>query len=291
MSKKPSALDLFISNIKAKDKAERSPSETLKAIVESYTGSEEFDEYMLVNSWRIPQYIKASEGVKTRYRGSAAGKCAQQQAFNVLLHEMPEAAIPDHSNDVLVGMEDIVRPARQMRALHNGTFGHARWHLVFDGLHERGEVETLCKEVRNISYTSDLSGSLDRMIAFKFEGERFTAVIDFKTIKSAYWMPLREPQADHARQHHAYRILGFEADAWMMLYENKDTHELKLYNREYDDEITKELLTNYALMNKWVDEIESNEPLTVTLPLETTWCGFCKFRVPCKVLHPAEVVF
>lgn len=284
MANKPSALDLFISNIKARDKAERSPSETLKALVESYTGSDEFDKYMLANSWRIPQYIKASEGVKTRYRGSAAGKCVQQQAFNVLMHETPESSI-------LVGTEGFVRPARQMRALHNGTFGHARWHLVFDGLHERGEVETLCNEVRNVSSTLNLSGSLDRMIAFPFEGERFTAVIDFKTMKSGYWMPLREPQADHARQHHAYRILGWKANAWMMLYENKDTHELKIYDREYDDVITKELLNNYAIMETWVGEVENNAPLTVTLPLETTWCGFCNFRKPCKLLHPEEPVF
>jgi hypothetical protein len=291
-----SALSRFVQSIKDEDRASHSIGDTLKKILDDYTGSREFQQYCSDHAEDAAKYLKKQEGERQgRWRASSAGKCVQAQAFDVVLNELAEK-LDDHdwfkeartTNPLHVPLLyiEVVRPARQVRALDNGTFGHVRWHMVFDALHEKGIVTTLFAEELRYYPLLQLSGTCDRVVEFKYGGKMVRAVIDFKTIKTRYFTTLIGPQRDNAAQQHAYDLMGFGADVFIMLYECKDDQELKLYDRPYDPDLIATMDREYKLANRWVDQLLEGRKPDVELPLETSWCSWCPWNKTCAKLHP-----
>jgi hypothetical protein len=265
------SLKELVGEIKAEKKAERSPSETLKKIIDDYSLSGRFDRYVNAHKEELARYISDHESSPTLFRASAAGKCQQYQAFKAV--DQPYT-------------DTVNRPGRQMRALYNGTFGHLRWHFMFDALDEAGLVISEAAEESHVHPEISLSGSIDRRITFDYMGVPFKAVIDYKTIASRYWKMLVKPQWDHFMSQHAYDLLGFEGDAFMLLYENKDTQELKIYDNPYDEVTRRRLRTMYANMTKWVAQYKLDEQPRIVLPLIVRWCKWCEFQKACLQEHP-----
>lgn len=291
MPKKPSPLAQVVAAIKEEAKAATSPSATLLKIINDFCletvwderrnrFTTKFDHYLSNHASDLAKYIDTDNTVrKGRWRASAAGKCLQQQAFEVVQRENP---------NLFIKPKEPPRPARQMRALFNGTFGHIRWHILFDALHEEGKVRTISSEERRFTdkIPGGLSGTQDILVEFEFENEMLRALIDFKTIRSRYFKALVGPQEDHMMQHEGYDELGYDADFWMMLYEDKDTHELKIYDTGYSDIAKRKLRKNYELANIWVDQYAAGTTPRVELPLIVTWCRYCPWQQLCLVEHP-----
>ena len=283
-----SGLAAIVGSIKADDKAKKSPSTYLRKVIDDYCLEEVFDPrrnrmttlfdfYLSTHADDLKKYIDTAEGErKGRFRGSAAGKCPQQQAYDIVYREAPTMLTP--------GV--ITRPARQIRALYNGTFGHVRWHMMFDALHERGLVRTIFAEEHRLNVELDMSGTLDRMIEFEFENETLHAVLDFKTMKARYFELLTGPNEDHMLQHHSYDKLDFKADFWMMLYENKDTHDLKIYDTPYSEVAQRKLVSIYEKMTNWIEQFKRGDVQRIELPLVVDWCRYCPWQKPCAQEHP-----
>lgn len=276
--KPQSPLAKFVRTIKADSKADRSPAEYLKKIIDDYDRSGEFDKYITTHADYVSKYLTPEKRGRGWWRSSAAGKCLQEQAFNFI-----------EDRNRFERSEPITRrPPEQHRALNNGTFVHIRWHLFFDALHEKGLVRTLWAEELRYDDERILSGTVDRVIEFEFDSETIRAIIDFKSMKANYFDPLLEPQLDHAMQQHAYKFFKYGVGWWIMLYENKNTHVLKIFARQYDDVMIEKLNEQYRKLNNWVSLIDAgaiNDQLP-PLPLITDWCRYCEWNKACLSLHP-----
>jgi len=279
--KKTSPLAGFVKTMKAEHKAEESPSAALAKLIDDFCKTTEFDAYLAAHAVDIPNYIDDRSQERLRFRASAAGKCAQQQAFGILARG---------AGDTLPRKVEVDRPARQYRALYNGTFTHLRWHMLFDAMHVAGIVTTLAKEEYRANTELELDGTCDRIVSFPYLGKPFTAILDFKSIKARYFDQLIGPQEDHRLQHHGYHELKypFKIDAWVMLYENKDDHSLKIYDQPYDELVTKRLRKNLKAIPAWLKQVADGVPSDerMKLQLTTTWCRYCEFIEACRIEHP-----
>lgn len=274
-----SPLARFVTSIKSTDKSLRNPAERLLAIIDAYTLTGEFDKYITQHADDVARYLKPDTVRPGRWRASAAGKCVQQQVFAAAQKLMP-------------GRVDcpaaIKRKAETHRALNYGTLFHVGKHLLFDALHERGDVTTLYAEDLRYDKATQMSGTVDRVIEFPFDGTTVRAILDFKSMKSLYFDVLLEPTPEHTMQLTAYSLFGYEADWYILLYENKDTHRLKIYARRFDDVIVQAVIDNLRKMNNWIDLLlvgAINDQLP-HMPLITTWCNWCEYNAPCKKLNP-----
>ena len=291
--KKLSALTPFIKQLKSETKAEKSPSATLKKIIDDYCTSGNFDSFLHKNKSNIEGYI-ADQGRprSTRHRASQVGKCAQASAF-ALANKLYREAQPIEALGTLQPTQHSavrsIRPARQYRALYNGTFFHLRMHIMFDALHEQGIVRTLYAE--NLAYNEELSlsGTVDRVVEFDYLGKVYRGVIDYKSIKSRDFDHLIKPQTDHVWQQHAYDLLGlYEAHGFIMLYENKDTHDLKVFDRPYDEILRYKIIRELKQIDEYAVQVINGVPIEnrINLPLIVTWCRYCSFEMACKAQHP-----
>lgn len=276
------SLAALVKEIKSDHKATKSASATLQQLIDDYLLSGEFDKYLHHHRHDLAKYIADPyETSEMLFRASQAGVCPQKQAYSALNKLMQREGAADTGPE-----ED--RPVTQVQALYNGTFTHLRWHLLFDALAEKGMIEVLASEELKISVVYNLSGHIDKQIRFEFGGANITSIIDFKSIKSFYFQQLVKAKDDHKAQQYAYRLLGFNADRWLMLYECKDTHIRKLYDLEYDEVELQRLKQMYASMNAWVDEAIRGIPLAqrVHLDLIQDWCKSCGFNELCLTEHP-----
>lgn len=152
---KRTALQAFVSDIKANDKAKISPAKALEKIIDDYCMTKAFDTYIQNHADDVARYLKPDHSTRPGvWRASAAGKCMQEQAFN-------KVAWWAGRFEVSPARE---RKPENMRALSNGTFGHVRWHLLFDALHELALVRTLHAEELRYYAPAMLSGTVDRVI-------------------------------------------------------------------------------------------------------------------------------
>lgn len=275
-----SPLARFTASIKATDKSNRNPAEKLLQIINDYTQTEQFDAYITRHAADVVRYLKPDIVRPGRWRASSAGSCLQEQAFRTVAREK--------AGRFSAGPAITQRKSETMRALANGTFMHIRWHLLFDALGELGYVETLFAEDLRYDKQTQLSGTVDRVIEFEFEGKPLRAIIDFKSMKSTYFDPLLEPTPSHEMQQMAYDLFGYDADCWMMLYECKNTHKLKIYARRYNPAQVQHVVDNLRKLNNWVDlvNVGAIDDQLPHLPLITDWCRYCHWSVPCKKLNP-----
>ena len=275
-----SPLARFTASIKATDKAKRNPAEALLHIIDEYTLSQQFDEYMTRHAADLVRYLKPERTRPGRWRASAAGKCLQSQAFTTA-----EKLKPGRFKRSLIPQQ---RNANTYRALANGTFTHIRWHFVFDALHEAGTVRTIVAEDLRVVENQRVSGTVDRVIEFDYGGEVIRAIIDFKSMKSTYFDPLVEPAPDHVLQVSSYALFSYGAKWYMLLYECKNTHKLKIYARKFDELVVAQVVENLRKLNNWTDLVLEGaiDDQLPRLPLITDWCRFCEWTEDCKKLNP-----
>ena len=266
----------LIDDIKAETKAELSPSNWLKKIVDDYLLEDTFKDYLFAHREDCAKYLDEPGKAPGRFRASSAGSCLQQQAFKAVEKE-----------GATLKLTIITRPARNARALLNGTFGHIRWHMVFDALDALGRVKTLAAEVRQYDSVLQMTGAFDRFVQFEYAGTMLNVMVDFKTVKAYGFANLAGAEKSHKAQQHGYKLLNpqYDIDRWMMLYEDKDTQELKLFDYEYDELLLDLLRQRYKLANQWVHEYLWSEFVSFKLPLDKQWCAWCPYQVPCKQIN------
>ena len=291
--KKVSALTAFVKQLKDETKAEKSPSAMLKKMIDDYCLSGNFDAYLNKHKSKIESYI-ADQGLPrtSRHRASQVGKCAQASAF-ALANKQYRTAHPTENlgTEIPVPYSTMrsIRPARQFRALYNGTFFHLRTHIMFDALHDNGTVRTLYAEHLAYNEEFSLSGTVDRVIEFDYLGETYRGVVDYKSIKSHDFDALIKPQTDHIWQQHAYDLLGlYKAHGYVMLYENKDTHDLKIFDRPYDEILRYKIIRELKQIEEYALQVVNGVPFEnrIDLSLVVTWCRYCPYEMACKLQHP-----
>ena len=228
-----------------------------------------------------------------RWRASSAGKCPQQQAYYALFEEVADGGVRDPEADWVLDFDFKVVEAPMAptgrRALYNGTFMHLRYHLMFDDLHERELVETVMAERLHINYSLDVSGTVDRIVRFSWDDKPLTILLDFKSIRSDFYADLGGvAMADHAKQLSTYFALDFPCDWGMLLYENKDSHAIKIIDVPKNEIMLQWLKDQWKLMTRWVEQMHQGvkHGERVKVPIIETECSRCPFERMCRVEHP-----
>jgi hypothetical protein len=146
------------------------------------------------------------------------------------------------------------------------------------------------KEQRQYIEQYQLTGAFDRYIEFDFDGKSLRGIVDMKSMKQYYFGQLIEPSYEYEAQQHSYRLLNpdLEVDRWFMLYENKDLHSLKVFDRPYREQVLEELRKRYVLANEWVDAFKAGVPVAQLpkLSLDRTWCNWCDWQTVCGTINP-----
>jgi hypothetical protein len=256
-------------------------SEYVEKLLEDVAQSgDEFDAYLKANAAKLPGYF-APDNVERSvlFRASSAGTCWQAQVYKA-------AGVPE-SNVVK-------RPGKQLRALHNGTFTHARYHMYFEFLQSKGLLKIIAAEEMRENAEFQLSGTVDCVIEIKWLEKTLRFVVDFKSIKAKYfqellWSPQGPggPKKEHEAQQAKYDILGWGADGWMMIYEEKDSHEVKVFAKAYNQGLITKIKGEHAAAIAWVAAREGKLPLP-PIVLDRKWCSYCEWKKTCTKENGAK---
>jgi len=157
--------------------------------------------------------------------------------------------------------------------------------MYFDYMHDKGWIMTIAKEKLKEDLTLNVSGTVDRVIEISVDGVMKRYVIDYKSIKADRFMELNAPKMDHKVQQHIYDLLNWEAAGWMMIYENKDEHDFKIYTEQYDNDMLQNCIKKLQQMDRWNEAyLKKVEPLP-KISLIKDWCNYCEWKNKCKAVN------
>jgi len=181
-----------------------------------------------------------------------AGKCPRQIYFSLKGYPRKE---PD---------------PRLLRIFEHGDHTHMRiMSVLFSlGLVKACEVE--------IPKNDLLHGRADAIISI----DGIPYVVEIKSV-NAFKFKNEIPEPDHIKQLQLY-LHFFKIKEGILLYENKDTQELKEFIIKYDEETVKELLKFFSELKKNVEE--SRVP-DIPPNIEDRRCQFCPYLEVCEKIE------
>lgn len=185
---------------------------------------------------------------------SDAGKCPRQIYFK--FKKAPRAEIEP----------------RILRIFDEGDYVHLRLMGVLTslGIVRAVEVQIPPQEI--------ISGRADAIVGL--EGGK-PYVVDFKSISNFGFKSLQEPKQEHVKQIQLY-MHYFKIPRGILLYESKDTQELKDFLLEYDPELIQRLLKGFEVLKKQIEEntIPAIPPELIGWP---KWpCQYCEYLELCQ---------
>jgi CRISPR/Cas system-associated exonuclease Cas4 (RecB family) len=161
---------------------------------------------------------------------------------------------------------------RILRIFDEGDYTHMR---LLKALFSLGVVRAA--EIR-IPPQKIISGRADAIVTLD-DGQLY--VVDFKSISSFGFRPLDQPKTDHIKQVQLY-MHYFKIPRGILLYENKNTQELKEFFLEYDPRLIKKLLGNFEVLK---GQIDKNIVPAIPKDIEKWRCRYCQYRRECRRLE------
>ena len=158
--------------------------------------------------------------------------------------------------------------ARILRLMSHGDYTHMRiMSVLFSlGLVKAAEIEIPKQEIIN--------GRADAIISLNNE----IYVLEIKSINRTKFAILNQPDSDHIKQIQLY-LHYFNISRGIMLYECKDTQDIKEFFVDYDEGLVKKLLSNFDKLKKEIDE---NKIPEIPEDLEAWKCTYCPYLESCK---------
>ena len=206
----------------------------------------------------VDQHYLEKQGNKKARKGklyiSEVGKCPRQIFFEFKNYQ-PEKRKPE-----------------TQRALENGDKFHQR---MMAALYACPDIEVVASEV-DIPANDLLSGRVDAIVGVDDKNY----VLELKSIGSYGFKLLVEPRLEHVHQLQLYMNF-FKIPQGILLYENKDNHQLKEFEVEYDPELSCALLEN---LQQTVSFIQNDKlPPKPEFTKDQEWkCRYCGFRQTCE---------
>jgi CRISPR-associated protein Cas4 len=195
---------------------------------------------------------KGKDKDKLAFWVSDAGKCPRAIWFSLKGYPKKE---PD---------------SRMMRVFEHGDHTHLR---IMGVLYSLGLVNA--SEI-SIPENEMIHGRADAIITLKGEPH----VVEIKSVNQARFKK-KEPSPDHVKQLQLY-LYFFKVKKGILLYENKDTQELKEYAIEYDAKLVKDII---ALFNDLKDKAEKGIMPEIPKDLESWRCEYCAYLEECKKIE------
>lgn len=157
---------------------------------------------------------------------------------------------------------------RVLRVFDQGDYIHMRLMSVLFGL---GIVRAV--EIR-MPPNDLIHGRADAIISL----DNKPYVVELKSSAGFKFRRMNEPQADHVKQIQLY-MHYFEVPRGILLYENKDTQELKDFLVEYEADLTEELISNFQFLR---EQIEKDIIPEIPENIEAWRCRYCEYRTGCQ---------
>lgn len=176
-----------------------------------------------------------------------AGKCARAIYFQ--FKKVPKKAMD----------------ARVLRVFDHGDYTHLRIisTLFSLGLVKATEIDIPNKEI--------VHGRADAIVTI--DGEPY--VIEIKSMNSMSFGKLESPDPDHYKQIQLY-LHYFNLKKGIVIYENKNTQEIKEFSVDYDPETVKEVLEKFHILKA---QIQSN---IIPSKEDMGWkCSYCPYAEEC----------
>ena len=159
---------------------------------------------------------------------------------------------------------------RSSRVMHNGDFVHARLAEVLQkvGVLKEEDVEVSLPE------NDIVRGRVDAII--EVDGEKL--VVDFKSMNSFQFKTLESPSPDHVKQVMLY-LHFLSLKKALLVYECKNTQELKEFEVLYDDNVVNQSLAYFYRLKSQI-----NQDVLPDVPedIEKWKCDRCPFLEECK---------
>ena len=173
-------------------------------------------------------------------------------------------------------------PAREMEAERLRIFEHGNYihQLVLRPLFSLRLVRAT--EI-DIPPQEIIKGRADAIISIN--GEPY--VVDIKSISGRMNLAkMEEPKIEDYYQIQLY-LHYFGIKKGILLYMNKDTQELKEFAVEYNNEVVKQLLSNFESLKK---KVESDIVPARLVDYPKNWqCNYCEFREICDLADGGEM--
>lgn len=159
---------------------------------------------------------------------------------------------------------------RFMRVFEHGNHTHMRiMNVLFSlGLVQACEIEIPENEI--------IHGRADAIVVL----ENKPYVVEIKSINTAKFKK-DEPDEDHVKQIQLYMYF-FKIPRGILIYENKDTQELKEFPVEFNESIVNEILFSF---NNLKEKIEKNIPPEIPKDLEDWRCEYCPYLENCEKIE------
>jgi len=157
--------------------------------------------------------------------------------------------------------------ARVLRVFESGDHTHLRIisSLFALGLVKATEIDIPNKEI--------VHGRADVIITV--DGEPM--IVEIKSINSASFARLEAPEPDHYKQLQLY-LHFFNLKKGIVLYENKNTQELKEFAVDYDEKTVKECIEKFHIL---LAQIKSDTIPSVN-DVNQWRCSYCPYAEECK---------
>lgn len=188
--------------------------------------------------------------IRTRtFSASSTGTCKRKRVFEYL------------------GFPRSQPGPKTMNIFYNGDYTHLRYQVagLVGGWLSDVEVGLIQAELK-------LSGTAD---AINVEGD----IVEFKSINSRGFEDVSTfgPKPLHVKQVNAYMYLLGSHQAWLV-YENKDTQEIKEFRVPRDEAIIREMIETLQELNKYIQSSELPEMKTECKNEkgEYKWCSYAE---------------
>jgi CRISPR-associated protein Cas4 len=155
--------------------------------------------------------------------------------------------------------------ARILRVFEHGDYTHLRIisTLFSLGLVKATEIDIPNKEI--------VHGRADAIV--NIDGEPY--VVEIKSINSIAFGKLESPDPDHYKQIQLY-LHYFNIKKGIVIYENKNTQEIKEFAVDYDEKTVQEVLEKFHVLKA---QIQSN---IVPSKGDMGWkCNYCPYAEEC----------
>jgi CRISPR-associated protein Cas4 len=167
--------------------------------------------------------------------------------------------------------------ARMQRVFEHGNHTHMRIMGVLFSLGLVNAVEI------DIPRNEMIHGRADAIISINNE----PYVVEVKSVNSTKFKK-EYPDQDHVNQLQLY-LYFFNIKKGILLYENKDTQELKEFIIDYDEPLIKKL---FAVFNELKKQVEGNITPGIPEGIEDWRCDYCPYLEECGKIekkHEAEL--
>ena len=206
---------------------------------------------------------QSSERDNTKFHPSSIGSCVRQIVYSML-----ECETSPHEPRLM----RIFECGHSMHDRFERWFGEMGIQIVPElVLDEHSSVDTIAEKCR----TLNISGRTDSVIIYN---DKFY-LVELKSANSnMFKYQLKQPKEQHLWQLQVYMYLTNIHEGFL-LYEDKNTQELKEFYIRYDPKLVSMLLDRI----KFVNEHVANRTLPAREGEDSTWmCKYCNYNDACQ---------